>query len=150
MWRKWRHSGQLYTWNSNLAMKRPNMNVVITVTFSITAISSPTVNEILYTLPVRMYYTHTHTHTHTYLSGRFGALSSWPGTSMWMKIDLSLISLIQGWFTKSWNDESEIQNESDMCHKMVTDVQLMWRTGHTIVIITRELVPFKLYHSYKV
>ena len=45
-------------------MKRPNMNVIIAITFSITAISSHTVNEILYTLPVHMFCTHTHTFTY--------------------------------------------------------------------------------------
>jgi hypothetical protein len=56
------------------------MNVIITVTLSITAISSATVSEILDTLSVHMF--GTHMHTYTYVSGRFGALSSWPGTSI--------------------------------------------------------------------
>jgi hypothetical protein len=64
-------------------------------------------------------------HTLTHLSGRSEALSSWPGASMWMKIDLSLISHMQGWFTKSWNDESEIQNASEINYKMVTHTQLI-------------------------
>lgn len=34
------------------------------------------------------------------------ALSACPGTSMWMKHERSLISVMHGLLTKSWNDES--------------------------------------------
>jgi len=45
----------------------------------------------------------------TYESGRVSALSSWPGTSIWINIDLSLISLIHGWLTKFSNDISIVK-----------------------------------------
>lgn len=42
----------------------------------------------------------------SYLSGNACALSAWPGTSTWMKHERSLISIMHGLFTNSWNDES--------------------------------------------
>lgn len=43
----------------------------------------------------------------TYESDKFSALSACPGASTWIKHERSLISVIQGLLTKSWNDESE-------------------------------------------
>lgn len=40
----------------------------------------------------------------TYESGRLSALSACPDTSMWMKHERSLISVIHGLFTNSWNE----------------------------------------------
>lgn len=39
-------------------------------------------------------------------SGSVSALSAWPGTSIWMKHERSLISVMHGLFTNSWNDVS--------------------------------------------
>lgn len=43
----------------------------------------------------------------TYESGKVSALSACPGASTWIKHERSLISVIQGLLTKSWNDESD-------------------------------------------
>lgn len=42
----------------------------------------------------------------THESGNLSALSAWPGTSIWMKQERSLISVMHGLFTNSWNDAS--------------------------------------------
>lgn len=44
----------------------------------------------------------------SYESGSVSALSAWPGTSIWMKHERSLISVIHGLFTNSWNDVSVV------------------------------------------
>ena len=48
----------------------------------------------------------------TYDSGSLSALSAWPGTSMWMKQLRSLISVMHGLFTNSWNDVSDAKHKS--------------------------------------
>lgn len=42
----------------------------------------------------------------SHLSGSLSAFSSWPGTSMCMKQERSLISVMHGLFTNSWNELS--------------------------------------------
>lgn len=65
-----------------------------------------------------------------YLSGSVWALSACPGISTWMKHDRSLISVMHGEFTNSWNDESipAHQHAPNWNEKIRTSSIKMWLT----------------------
>lgn len=60
-----------------------------------------------------------------YESGSVSALSACPGTSIWMKHDLSFISVIQGEFTNSWNDVSIIHKQKHVRKKRAHPTYLL-------------------------